>query len=108
MVGKIGKVPCPFGGLESCGSPEFQPDLFSSLLGMSFFVFLALFCCLVDGKLKGNTRKLLSFLIGFWCVCVEIMYSLSLLGMSLCFSIFFLYLPSWVFVKKLKENTGKL
>ena len=76
--------------------------------GYVIFGFLALFCCLVDEKLKGNTRKLLSFLIGFWCVCVEIMYSLSLLGMSLCFSIFFLYLPSWVFVKKLKENTGKL
>ena len=67
MVGKISKVPCLFGGLESCGSLEFQPDVFSSLLGMSFFVFLALFCCLVDGKLKGNTRKLLFFFCGDLC-----------------------------------------
>ena len=75
MVGKISKVPCLFGGLESCGSLEFQPDVFSSLLGMSFFFFLALFCCLVDGKLKGNTRKLLFFFFfggdlcgGFWLI----------------------------------------
>ena len=77
MVGKISKVPCLFGGLESCGSLEFQPDVFSSLLGMSFFVFLALFCCLVDGKLKGNTRKLLFFFFfggdlcgGFWLIWI--------------------------------------
>ena len=74
--------------------------------GYVIFGFLALFCCLVDEKLKGNTRKLVFFnrvLVCVWRFCI-----LSLLGMSLCFSIFFLYLPSWVFVKKLKENTGKL
>ena len=38
--------------------------------GYVIFGFLALFCCLVDEKLKGNTRKFLSFLTGFWCVCV--------------------------------------
>ena len=67
MVGKISKVPCLFGGLESCGSLEFQPDVFSSLLGMSFLVFLTLFCCFVDEKLKGNTRKLLFFFCGDLC-----------------------------------------
>ena len=29
--------------------------------GYVIFFFLALFCCLVDGKLKGNTRMLLFF-----------------------------------------------
>ena len=44
--------------------------------GYVIFGFLALFCCLVDEKLKGNTRKLLSFLIGFWCVCGDSVFSL--------------------------------
>nr|POF24664.1 hypothetical protein CFP56_67238 [Quercus suber] len=35
MVGKISKVPCPFGGLESCGSPEFQPDSHSQSISLT-------------------------------------------------------------------------
>ena len=36
--------------------------------GYAIFGFLALFCCLVDEKLKGNTRKLFIFFFWWWFV----------------------------------------
>ena len=75
--------------------------------GYVIFCFFSSFLLFGWWETEGKYKKVIVFfnrvLVCVWRFCI-----LSLLGMSLCFSIFFLYLPSWVFVKKLKENTGKL